>query len=129
MPARGLTTRMSEPDGETEPSKTEPSKPEPNEASRSAWRRYLWPAALVALATALGVLAREHLAAPDLVMVYLLVIGVTAALFGRGPSVMASALSVLTYNFFFVPPFFTFEVHDQSHLLTFAMMFVVGLLI
>ncbi len=61
-------------------------------------------------------------------MLYLLSIMVAAALFGRGPALLASTLSVLAYDFFFIPPFFTFVVDDQRHLLTFAMMFVVGIL-
>ncbi|HKB16775.1 MAG TPA: ATP-binding protein, partial [Planctomycetota bacterium] len=36
---------------------------------------------------------------------------------------------VAAYDFFFVPPFFTFAVAEQSNLLTFAMMFGVGLLL
>jgi two-component system sensor histidine kinase KdpD len=76
-----------------------------------------------------GVLGRRQLALPDFVMLYLLTIMVAATVFGRGPSLVASTLSVLAYDFFFIPPFFTFVVDDQRHLLTFAMMFVVGLVI
>jgi two-component system sensor histidine kinase KdpD len=75
-----------------------------------------------------GVVGRRQLALPDVVMLYLLTIMVAASVFGRGPALVASTLSVLTYDFFFIPPFFTFVVDDQRHLLTFAMMFVVGLL-
>lgn len=106
----------------------EPRSPEPREPRRVSFRGYLWTGSLVALVTAVGVVARDALASPDVVMLYLLVIGVAAASFGRGPSVFASALSVLAYNFFFVVPLYTFAVHDQRHLLTFAMMFTVGLL-
>jgi two-component system sensor histidine kinase KdpD len=102
--------------------------PAPKERARIDWWTYARTIGLVGLATGVGALARQHLAAPDFVMLYLLVIGVAAALFGRGPSLFASALSVLTYNFFFVPPFYTFAVADERHLLTFAMMFAVSLL-
>ncbi len=87
---------------------------------------YLWTAALVAAATGLGTEWQGHLAAPDVVMLYLLVIGTAAAVFGRRQSLLASALSVLAYNFFFVPPLHTFAVAEERHLLTFVMMFVVG---
>jgi two-component system, OmpR family, sensor histidine kinase KdpD len=82
---------------------------------------------LVAAATGAGVLGRRHLAPADLVMLYLLVIAVAAARLGRGPSLAASALSVLAYDMFLVPPFYTLKVEDERHLLTFAMMFLVGL--
>jgi two-component system sensor histidine kinase KdpD len=84
--------------------------------------------ALVAAATGLGVLGRGQLALPDFVMLYLLSIMMAAALYGRGPALVASTTSVLAYDFFFIPPFFTFVVDDQRHILTFVMMFVVGLL-
>jgi two-component system sensor histidine kinase KdpD len=87
---------------------------------------YLAATALVTLATAVGMLVREHVAGPDLVMLYLLAIGVVAARLGRGPSLLASALAVLGYDFFFVQPYYTFAVHDQRHLFSFAMMFVVA---
>jgi two-component system sensor histidine kinase KdpD len=88
---------------------------------------YLWTGALAGATTGLGLLVQEWFAAPDLVMLFLLFVGITAALFGRGPSILASALSVLAYNFFFVEPFHTFQVRDQRNILTFAMMFIVGL--
>jgi two-component system sensor histidine kinase KdpD len=49
-----------------------------------------------------------------------------AALSGRGPSWLAAALSVAAFDFFFVPPRFTFAVSDTRSLITFAVMFVVG---
>ncbi len=48
---------------------------------------------------------------------------------GRGPGVFAAFLSVAVFDFFFVPPRFTFAVSDVQYLLTFAVMLVVALLI
>ncbi len=90
-------------------------------------RHYLSAVALVALATGLGRLLRSELASPDHVMLYFLAIGVTAATCGRGPALLASVLSVLGYDFFFVPPYGTLTVADQRYLLTFAMMFGVAI--
>ena len=42
---------------------------------------------------------------------------------------VAAALSVAALDFFFVEPFYTFAVSDARHLLTFAMMFVVSVLL
>jgi two-component system sensor histidine kinase KdpD len=86
-------------------------------------------ASVVGVATGASVALREYLAAPDLVMMYLIGIGTIAVRWGRGPAISGSALSVLAYNFFFVPPYYSFAVHDHRHLLTFAMMFGVGLLL
>ncbi len=83
----------------------------------------------VAAATATGVLARVFLSQPDFVMMFLLTIMVAAYRYGRGPSLAAAALSVAAYDFFFVPPYYTFSVEHARHLLTFLMMFAVGLVI
>ncbi|MBC8123188.1 MAG: DUF4118 domain-containing protein, partial [Gemmatimonadaceae bacterium] len=52
-----------------------------------------------------------------------------ASRFGRGPAILASVLSVLTFDFFFVPPYLTFAVSDSQYLVTFGVMLTVALLI
>ena len=47
-------------------------------------------------------------------MVYLLGVVVVATRCGRGPSLLASVLSVAAFDFFFVPPYFTFAVSDTA---------------
>lgn len=82
---------------------------------------------MVALATAAGRLTRPWISQPDLVLLYLLVVVVAASRLGRGPSLVAAALSVLAFDFFFVPPTFTFQVSEKRYVLTFAVMLVVSL--
>jgi two-component system sensor histidine kinase KdpD len=106
-----------------------PSKPDPRARPPIEPAGFAWAAALVGVATGVAYLGRTVVAPADLVMFYLLVIMIVAVAFGRGPSLLASALSVAAYDFFFVPPYFTFAVSDTRHLLTFAMMFAVGVLI
>jgi two-component system sensor histidine kinase KdpD len=65
----------------------------------------------------------------NLIMVYLLAVLVTAIDCGRGPAVLVSLLSVLTFDFCFVPPRFTLTVDDAQYIVTFAVMFVVALVI
>jgi two-component system sensor histidine kinase KdpD len=62
-------------------------------------------------------------------MFYLVGVVLVAARFGRGPSVLAAALSVVAFDFFFVPPRFTFVVTDTQYLVVFGSMLIVGLLI
>ncbi|MFA6003073.1 MAG: DUF4118 domain-containing protein [Elusimicrobiota bacterium] len=65
----------------------------------------------------------------DLVMVYL-VGTLAAALRGkRGPTILSSFLGVICFNFFFVPPRFTFHVEHSQYLVTFLVMLTVGLII
>jgi len=99
----------------------------PQQRHLGDWQAYAMTTALVGLATGAGTLLRAHLALPDLVMLYLLVVAVAAARFGRGPSLVAATLSILAFDFFFIPPYFTFIVSEERHVLTFALMLVVGL--
>jgi two-component system sensor histidine kinase KdpD len=39
---------------------------------------------------------------------------------GRGPSLLAASLAVAAFDFFFVPPRFTFSIANARYLLTFA---------
>jgi two-component system, OmpR family, sensor histidine kinase KdpD len=89
--------------------------------------RHFIAAVAVGLTTGLGLLLDRHLAVADLVMLYVLAIGVVAYALGRGAAVTASALSVLAFDYCFIEPRFTFAVNEERYWLTFAMMFVVGL--
>jgi len=93
------------------------------------WPSYGWAIALVALATGAAWLMFPFFELADLIMMYLLGIVVVAMRHGRGPSLLASVLSVAALDVFFVPPYFTFAVSDARHLFTFAVMLVVGFVI
>ncbi|HBY99060.1 MAG TPA: sensor histidine kinase KdpD [Chloroflexi bacterium] len=93
------------------------------------WRRYLQSAALVAGTSLLGQPIRPFIAPTNLVMLYLLAVVIAAIRLGRGPAIVAAFLSVLSFNFFFVPPRLTFVVADAQYLLTFAGLLSVGLII
>jgi two-component system sensor histidine kinase KdpD len=70
-----------------------------------------------------------HELLPDVVMVYLLAVVVVSMRFGYVPSLLSAVLSVVAFDFFFVPPYFSFAVSDLRHILTFAVMFLVAVVI
>lgn len=91
--------------------------------------RYFLAAVAVGLVTA-AVFPFASVLGPEAIgMLYLLAIMVVAFRLFRGPAFFAAALSVAAFDFFFVPPAFTFAVKDPRHLLTFVVMFAVGLAI
>ena len=90
---------------------------------------YATAAAAVAVATGIAWLLAPVSELSNIVMVYLLGIVVVAMRTGRGPSLMAAVLSVAAFDFFFVPPQFTFAVTDARYLFTFLVMLIVGLVI
>jgi two-component system sensor histidine kinase KdpD len=93
------------------------------------WPRYAWAAGAVAIATGVAALMDPFFEPANQVMVYLLAITLVATWLGRGPSVFAVVASVLAFNFFFIPPEWTFHIYDPQYLVTFAVMLAVGLII
>ena len=51
-----------------------------------------------------------------------------AVRYGRGPAALAAVLSVAAFDYFFVPPKFSFAVSDVQYFLTFGIMLAVGLI-
>src|SRR5437016_408168 len=101
-------------------------------------RERLEPSNALAYAEALGIVALctavawgmfPHVGLSNLIMLYLLGVVVVAMRSSRGPTVLASVLSVATFDFFFVPPYFSFAVSDTQYLITFGVMLVVALVI
>ncbi len=63
------------------------------------------------------------------VMLFLAAVAWVAFRYGRGPSILTTLLSVLVFDFFYVPPYLTFAVSDFQYLVTFAVMMAIGLAI
>ncbi|MGC2167193.1 MAG: sensor histidine kinase KdpD [Gallionella sp.] len=94
------------------------------------WRiGYLWAVVATAICTAIAWLMLGGFDLANLIMVYLLGVVMVAARYGRGPSVLSSLLSVVLFDFCFVPPRFSFAVSDSQYLVTFAVMLLVALVI
>jgi two-component system sensor histidine kinase KdpD len=64
----------------------------------------------------------------NIAMLFLLMVVLVAVRFGRGPSVLGTCVSVACFDFFFVPPRFTFAVTDFQYVITFVVMLAVGLI-
>ena len=62
-------------------------------------------------------------------MLFLLTVVLVGVHWGRGPAVLAAVLNVVAFDFFFVPPRFSFAVSDVQYLLTFGVMLAVGIII
>jgi two-component system sensor histidine kinase KdpD len=83
---------------------------------------------VTALSTAICRMALDH-RLPDIVMLYLLGVVITAMRFGYVASLTTAALSVAALDFFFTPPFLSFAVSDKHYYVTFAIMLLVALVI
>jgi two-component system, OmpR family, sensor histidine kinase KdpD len=65
----------------------------------------------------------------NLIMLYLVIVLWIAYKYGRTAGIFASLISVLTFDFFLVPPLFTFAVSDTEYFITFVVMLLVAIVI
>lgn len=90
---------------------------------------YVWAIVITVTSSLLCSLMLGHFELANLVMVLLLGVVFTATRYGRGPSIVASILSVATLDYFFVDPFYSFSVSDSQYFVTLLAMMTVAMLI
>lgn len=103
-----------------------PAKPKTAGKQTFSWQNLGWAVCVIALCTVINSLLFRYLTSVNLIMVYLLGVTWIAFRYGRRISMIASFLSVLAFDFFFVPPYFTIAVSDAEYFITFATMLIVG---
>ncbi len=105
-----------------------PSSPDEVDAAASA-RPYFLAALVVMAFSVLARLLVPYLESADIVMIYLVGILLVSTRVGYGPSLVAALLSVLSFDFFCIPPYLTFAVADFRHVITFAVMLLVAVVL
>ncbi|MCX5714223.1 MAG: DUF4118 domain-containing protein, partial [Candidatus Omnitrophica bacterium] len=95
-----------------------------------SWKNFALAIGIVIICSLVDwVLSLFHLSLVNLIMVYLLGVTWIAFRYGRRISMLASFFSVLFFDFFFVPPYFTIAVGDVEYVFTFIVMLGVGFMI
>jgi two-component system, OmpR family, sensor histidine kinase KdpD len=90
-------------------------------------RGYLIAIPVVALTTALNLLVHNYVQTVSLYAFYLVATIIIALLFGTGPSIFAAIISLLTYDFFFTVPKFTFVIIHPADLVSALVFFLVSI--
>ncbi|MGB7294445.1 MAG: DUF4118 domain-containing protein [Candidatus Aminicenantales bacterium] len=90
---------------------------------------YLKSILMIIIVSLLGSLLQHTIALTNLAMLYILVVVITAIRWGKRPSLAAAILSVVVFDFFFVPPQYSLTIAHTQYLITFATLFIVGLVI
>jgi len=90
------------------------------------YRSYASSLLLIAVTVALGWLMRAKLEPINIGMLLLLPAIASGLLWGIRVGVFASLLAAAAFDFFFVPPFFTFRVSDIRYLPSFAVFILVS---
>jgi len=86
-------------------------------------------AGTVALALGVGLFLQQFAGAQSASLVFLMAVIVSAITWGLLPSLFASVLSVLAFNFFFFPPYYTFTIADPQNVVALFFFAVVALII
>lgn len=112
--------------------KTESTKNRPRWwlRTRPRWKDYLVVIGATAAVALLNVLIDPHFFHPRVPgMLFLLTVVFLALFLGRGPVLFAGALSALVWNFFFLPPRFTFIIQNTEDAILFGLYFPVAIVL
>ena len=111
-------------------------QPIPKKSTRPAERNEVFDprpygAALVAVAVALALaeLIQAWIGATNSDLVFLTAVVTMAVRFGLWPSLFASVASALAYNFFFLPPIYTFTIADPHNVTAFGFFTLVAVIV
>ena len=88
-------------------------------------------AAIIAVAVALGIdeLIKPIVGIENVDLVFMTAVVVVAARYGLLPSLLASVAASLCYNFFFLPPIYTFTITDPTNVAAFLIFIVMAVLV
>lgn len=97
----------------------------------------VWPAAaqygvavvVVAAVTGAAFALRGLVPAPSLTLFYVLPVVAAAVSFGWGPSLAATILGVLAYDFFFTQPYYSFTIASPTDITDAALLFVIAAIV
>lgn len=100
----------------------------PQPVTHSTWRQYLIALASITLLTLLDLLALPWLGYQAVGLTELFAVLLIAVYLGRGPAVVAAAVSAISWNFLFITPRFTFEITHLQDVILFFMYFIIAIL-
>ncbi len=83
---------------------------------------------IVAVAVGVGLVLQRFLAVSDIAMVFLTAVLVSAVAYGLWPSLFTCLVSVLAYNFFFLPPLYTFTIAEPENVVALFFFALVALI-
>ena len=79
------------------------------------WQPYLGSAAFVVIALLAGLVLHQYLAVTNIALVFLMAALASAIIYGLWPSLFACLVSTLAFNFFFLPPLYTFTIANPDN--------------
>jgi two-component system, OmpR family, sensor histidine kinase KdpD len=95
----------------------------------SSFWKYLYALGLIAVITAVFFALRDVLDTTLIALVYLIPLGLITAFWGLGPGITSAVISFLTFNYFFIPPYYTLAVHRPTDVVVLLVFLVVAVVI
>jgi two-component system sensor histidine kinase KdpD len=96
-------------------------------APELAWLSYAIIAAVLAVVTLAGVALRAYLPQEAMGLIFTAVIAGAASRYGRSAGLATSIAGFLLWNFFFLPPIYTFSVADPRDVVALVVFLLVGI--
>jgi two-component system sensor histidine kinase KdpD len=91
--------------------------------------QYLLAFLLIAFITAIFFLLRDALDTTLIALLYLIPLGIITARWGLGPGITSALITFLTFNYFFIPPYYTFTVHRPADVVILVVFLIVAVVI
>ncbi len=91
-------------------------------------RAYAGTLAMVAVALGIGLILQRYLGISVIALVFLTAVLTSAIAYGLWPALAASLISTLAYNFFFLPPLYTFTISDPQNVVALFFFAIVALI-
>lgn len=113
-------------EGESVPPKTVAARPE---GEPIHLRPYLAGAGIVALALGLGLFLQQFIGVQTVSLVFLTAVLTSAVAWGLLPALFAAILSTLAFNFFFLPPLYTFTIADPQNVVALFFFLIVAIIV
>lgn len=90
--------------------------------------QYLITSFLVIISTAICFILQDYFGYQIVSFILLFLVSILSLFYGTGPILLAATLSALFWDYFFIPPQFTFHVEKTEDILMLMMFFIIALL-
>jgi two-component system, OmpR family, sensor histidine kinase KdpD len=95
---------------------------------KDEWKPYTFSFLSIGITVLVCLLIQPFIEAINIPMIFIIPVVLTSLLYGRKAGILSAILAVASFDFFFVPPFYTFNVADVRFIPTFLVLFIVGII-
>jgi two-component system sensor histidine kinase KdpD len=92
-------------------------------------RPYLMALLITAIGLGAAAVIKPHFGIENVDLVFITAVVGVAVRYGLGPSLVASLAASLAYNFFFLPPIYTFTITDPTNIAAFFFFMLIAILV